>query len=160
MAQTVKIICLQCGRPGFDPWVVKIPGGSHGNLLQYSCLRIPLAEKPEGLHPQRCRETDMTKWLRTEGGFSELHHSERLFLFSRMMFFHDLLLMIVSSPGQFWEIFSFGNMFVEKSYREKQKKWVKSSLGPQVSCTTLRSMDFMCRLWKSMLLSKEIHTAS
>ena len=25
MAQTVKSICLQCGRPGFDPWVGKIP---------------------------------------------------------------------------------------------------------------------------------------
>ena len=109
-------------RPGFDLWVVKIPGGSHGNLLQYSCLRIPLAKEPEGLHPWCCKETDMTECLRTEGGFSALHHSERLFLFSRMMFFHDLLLTIVSSPGQVWEIFSFGNMFVEKSYKEKQKK--------------------------------------
>ena len=25
MAQTVKRLCLQCGRPGFDPWVGKIP---------------------------------------------------------------------------------------------------------------------------------------
>ena len=28
----------KCRRPGFDPWVGKIPGGGHGNLLQYSCL--------------------------------------------------------------------------------------------------------------------------
>ena len=25
MAQTVQYFCLQCGRPGFDPWVRKIP---------------------------------------------------------------------------------------------------------------------------------------
>ena len=31
-------IRLQCKRPGFDPWVRKIPGGEHGNPLQYSCL--------------------------------------------------------------------------------------------------------------------------
>ena len=23
----------------FDPWVGKIPGGGHSNLLQYSCLK-------------------------------------------------------------------------------------------------------------------------
>ena len=34
-------ICLQCRRPGFDPWVGKIPGGWHGNPLQYSCLENP-----------------------------------------------------------------------------------------------------------------------
>ena len=27
---------------GFDPWVRKIPGGGHGNLLQYSCLENPM----------------------------------------------------------------------------------------------------------------------
>ena len=26
------------GRPGFDPWVGKIPRGGHGNSLQYSSL--------------------------------------------------------------------------------------------------------------------------
>ena len=24
-------VCLQCGRPGFDPWVGKIPGEGNGN---------------------------------------------------------------------------------------------------------------------------------
>ena len=28
-------------RGGFDPWVGKIPGGGHGNPLQYSCLEHP-----------------------------------------------------------------------------------------------------------------------
>jgi len=29
-------------RCSFDPWVGKIPGGGHGNPLQYSCLENPL----------------------------------------------------------------------------------------------------------------------
>ena len=38
VAQTVKNP-LQGGRPGFDPWVGKIPcEGRHSNPLQYSCL--------------------------------------------------------------------------------------------------------------------------
>ena len=28
--------------PGLDPWVEKIPGGGHGNPLQYSCLENPM----------------------------------------------------------------------------------------------------------------------
>ena len=35
-------ICPQCGRPGFDPWVGKIPGEGNGNPLQYSCLENPM----------------------------------------------------------------------------------------------------------------------
>ena len=31
-------IHLQCGRPGFDPWVRKIPWRRNSNLLQDSCL--------------------------------------------------------------------------------------------------------------------------
>ena len=27
---------------GLIPWVQKIPGGGHGNLLQYSCLENPM----------------------------------------------------------------------------------------------------------------------
>ena len=33
-----KEICLQCRRPGFNPWVGKIPGGGNGNSFQHSCL--------------------------------------------------------------------------------------------------------------------------
>ena len=35
-------------RPGFDPWVGKIPGGGHGNPLQYSCLENPHGQKDPG----------------------------------------------------------------------------------------------------------------
>ena len=65
-------ICLQCGRPGFDPWVGKIPwrrkwqptpvflpGESHGwrSLVGYS--------------PRGCKESDTTEWLH----FTSLHHN-------------------------------------------------------------------------------------
>ena len=32
----------RCKRFGFDPWVGKMPGGWHGNPLQYSCLENPM----------------------------------------------------------------------------------------------------------------------
>ena len=35
--QLVKV-CFQCGRPGFDPWVGKIPWRGNAYLLQYSGL--------------------------------------------------------------------------------------------------------------------------
>ena len=43
-------ICLQCGRPGFDSWVGKIPleegMASHSSILAW---RIPWTEEPGGL---------------------------------------------------------------------------------------------------------------
>ena len=35
-------VCLQCGRPEFDPWVRKIPWRRNDNLLQCSCLENPM----------------------------------------------------------------------------------------------------------------------
>ena len=64
VAQRSKSVCLQCGRPGFDPWVWKIPwrgkwqptsvflpGESHGwrSLVGYS--------------PWGCKESDTTERL-------------------------------------------------------------------------------------------------
>ena len=34
--------CLQCRRPGFNPWVGRSPGKGNGNPLQYSCLGNPM----------------------------------------------------------------------------------------------------------------------
>ena len=38
-----KSVCLQCWRPGFDPWSGSSPGEGNSNLLQYSCLENPMA---------------------------------------------------------------------------------------------------------------------
>ena len=69
-----KASCLQCGRPGFYPWVGKIlrrrkwqptpvllPGKSHG---QRSIV---------GYSPQGCKELDMTEWLHFLKLFLLLH---------------------------------------------------------------------------------------
>ena len=37
-----KSICLQCERPGFNPWVGKTPGEGNGSPLQYSYLENPM----------------------------------------------------------------------------------------------------------------------
>ena len=34
--------CRRHKRHGFNTWVGKIPGGGHGNPLQYSCLENPM----------------------------------------------------------------------------------------------------------------------
>ena len=33
--------CRRCERHRFDPWVRKLPGGGHGDPLQFSCLENP-----------------------------------------------------------------------------------------------------------------------
>ena len=62
MAQLVKNR-LQCGRPGFDPWVGKIP-------WRRERLPTPVFWPAEfhGLYsPWGCKESDMTEWLKILG---------------------------------------------------------------------------------------------
>ena len=61
----VASICLQCGRPGFDPGSGRSPGEENGNPLQYSCLENPMdggawwATVP-GVAKSRTRLSDFT----------------------------------------------------------------------------------------------------
>jgi len=48
-------VCLQCRRPGFDPWVRNIPWRRNGSPLQYSCLGSPMN-----------REATVHEWLKLE----------------------------------------------------------------------------------------------
>ena len=48
---TLWRIYLQCRRPGFNPWVGKIPWEGKGNPLQSSCLENPMGRGPGGLQP-------------------------------------------------------------------------------------------------------------
>ena len=34
--------CRRHKKCGFDPGLIRSPGGGHGNPLQYSCLEIPM----------------------------------------------------------------------------------------------------------------------
>ena len=57
---------VQCGKPGFDPWVGKFPGGGQGNPLQYSCLENSHGQRNlEGYSPWSFSESDTTKRLST-----------------------------------------------------------------------------------------------
>ena len=58
-------IRLQCGRPGFDPWVGGSPGGKHGNPLHYSCPENPHARGAWRSTPRGRKESDMTEQLNT-----------------------------------------------------------------------------------------------
>ena len=51
--------CLQCRRPGFDPWVGGFPGEENGNPLQHSCLGNP---------------TDRGAWWATVHGVLRVRH--------------------------------------------------------------------------------------
>ena len=62
--------CIRRKRPGFNPWVGKIPGGGPGNLLHYSCLENPWMEEPGGLQSmgsQRVKH-DWSDWAHTQVG--------------------------------------------------------------------------------------------
>ena len=58
-------ICLQCRRPGFDPWVGKIPGEGNDYPLQYAGLENPM---------------DRGTWQATVHGVAELNMTEQLTL--------------------------------------------------------------------------------
>ena len=56
-------ICLQGGRPGFDPWVGRSSGEENSNPLQYSCLEFHGQRSLVAYNPWGCKESDMTEWL-------------------------------------------------------------------------------------------------
>ena len=59
-----KVICLQCRRPGFDPWVRKIPW-----RREWQTTPVFLSGKCHGQRslpgysPRGRKESDMTEWL-------------------------------------------------------------------------------------------------
>ena len=53
-------------RPGFDPWVEKIPWIGNGSPLQYSCLEKSMDRGvwgPRGIQSIGCKELDTTEQL-------------------------------------------------------------------------------------------------
>ena len=55
---------LQCRRPGFNPWVWKIPRRGHGNPLQYSGLQHPHGQGSlAGCSPWGHKESHTTERL-------------------------------------------------------------------------------------------------
>ena len=60
---SVSKVCLQRGRPGFNPWVAKVPWRRNGNPLQCSCLGNPMDRSLVGYSPWGHKESDRTEWL-------------------------------------------------------------------------------------------------
>ena len=59
-----RIIHLQCGRPGFDPWVGKIPWRRSWQPSLYSCLENPYGQSClVGYHPWGHKGLDTTEQL-------------------------------------------------------------------------------------------------
>ena len=62
VVQMVKNLHLQCGRPGFNPWLARSPGEGHGNPLQYSCLENLHGQRSlVGYGPWGCKEPEATE---------------------------------------------------------------------------------------------------
>ena len=53
---------LQCGRPGFDPWVGPSPGEENGYSLQYSCLENSIDRGVWQAH-MGSQESNLIEWL-------------------------------------------------------------------------------------------------
>ena len=77
-------ICLQCGRPGFDPWVGKIPWRRG---WQPTPIFLPIIFHRDNPHGQRClagykpwgrKESDMTEQLSTAVFISALFTIARI----------------------------------------------------------------------------------
>ena len=77
-----KEATCQCGRCGFDPWVVRSPGEGNGYPLQYSCLENSMDRRAwrttvKGV-PKTCKESNMTKRLNNnnKGSLFSISHSD------------------------------------------------------------------------------------
>ena len=66
-------ICLQCGRPGFDPWLGRSPGEGNGSPVQYSGLENSM---------------DRGAWQARVHGVTELNLTEQFSLSFSFLFFH------------------------------------------------------------------------
>ena len=77
-AQMVKNL-LQCGRPGFDPWVGKIPWRRTWQPTPVFCLEYPHGQKSLASYsPRVIKKSDTTERLSTAQhigvNFSEISH--------------------------------------------------------------------------------------
>ena len=86
----------QCRRPKrcrFDPWVVRSPGGQHGNPLQYYCLEKPMGREAwQGMVHRITRSWTWLKQFSTAYITSDLA-SEILFKLVPTYFWHVFLIL-------------------------------------------------------------------
>ena len=59
----VDSVCLQCRRPGFNPWLGRSPGEGNGNPLQCSCLENSMDRGAWWATVHTMLQSDMNEWL-------------------------------------------------------------------------------------------------
>ena len=108
-------ICLQCRRPGFNPWVRKKRMAIHSSILAW---RIPWTEKPDGLQTWGGEESDTTEWLTVS--LSHLQSQLSLLLCKPSSASHPWLvwpLVLASTQGQgLWPCFGDSRMRLPRSW--------------------------------------------
>ena len=103
-------ICLQCRRPGFKPWIGKVPWEGKGNSLQFILAwRIPWTEEPGRLQTMRSHRVrhdwatntiQIRSWGRTvsfllftiliNGGvFGHIHSNSRIYALNHYNIFFN-----------------------------------------------------------------------
>ena len=130
-----KSICLQCGRPGFDPWGWEDPlekeMATHSSILAW---KIPWTEEPGRLYRSwSCKELDTTEWLHFT--IQYIAFSDWLLLFSNMhlsllsvfSWFYSSFLFSVEWYTIAWMYHSLKNiLFASKFWRLQMKLLWKS----------------------------------
>ena len=120
VAQTVHF--LQCGRPGFDPCVGKIPWRRAWQSLKYACLENPHGQKsPAGCSPWSCKDLDTTEWRSMHAFFILVYYGPLYLCFincivssfiSDFIYLYDLSSFISQSS---WEFVNFSYFWKTKS---------------------------------------------
>ena len=91
MAQTVRHHCLQCGRPGFDPWVRKI---LWRRKWQPTAVFLPgeslWTEEPGRLQSMGSKESDMTEQLTLSLSCLSLLEVSKLFFSEWLTILHSI----------------------------------------------------------------------
>ena len=78
-----KQICLQCRRPGFDPWIRNPSGEGNGNPLQYSCPETLMDRGDwqatvDGVEKSRIQLSDQHFYYYFNSSYQNLHFSSFL----------------------------------------------------------------------------------
>ena len=157
-----KRICLHCRRPGFNPWVGKIP-----QRRKWQPTPVFLPGKPHGQRSlvgcgPRVAESDTTEQLRLLLSLSRCHLLQHL-LFKRLPFLHWVALAPSWKLRHICVLLRLGSLFYSTDLRvplqyhivsiivpawEKWSYSVKSnSLGPHglQPGKLLSSWDFLCK---------------
>ena len=104
-AQTVKCLSLQCGRPGFDPWVGKIHWRRKWQPTPvFMSVKFHGLRSLVGYSPWGHKELDTTEQLHFHFEIAQLHMLLPSFLFKNSMVSYDIIGELNKGPVECGEI--------------------------------------------------------